>query len=222
MAINHIIRDGIKLLKLNALIDWLNFSKTGSMAAVPTAFELVPAPTKPGVDIAVMEPTTLPTPHGDFCIFKGRKYAFNEKIEDGCERLCKCMASSATVSCEPRCPKMNHTKSTHEQCVTVPDPKDLCCHIELCDVTLDDHEQGGAIAIVPAPPSFDAMKMKKGNYTTNLKSSDYKERASTAASAIAAATEHDPNQKYDCEHNGNKYTIGMRKIYKEKQILIFI
>lgn len=141
---------------------------------------------------------------GDFCVFKGKKYAINQRIEDGCENICKCMASTATVDCEPRCPKMNHTTATHEQCVAVTDPKDPCCIIELCDVTLDDHEQGGAIAIVPAPPSLvDAMKNKIGQQTI-----DYKERTSAAASAIPAAPEHDPNEKYDCEHDGSKYTIG--------------
>ncbi|XP_055308987.1 putative epidermal cell surface receptor isoform X2 [Sitodiplosis mosellana] len=187
------------------------FHDSGSIKAVPTAFEVVPAPTKATGDVTETE---TPPESGDYCVFKGKKYAINEKIEDGCERICKCIASSVTVECEPRCPKMNHTTATHEQCVIVPDPKDLCCHIELCDVTLDDHDQGSAIAIVPAPPSFDAMKMKKGNRTINLSSSDYKERASTSASSIpsvaADTAEHDPNEKYDCEYNGSKYKIGQQ------------
>lgn len=125
----------------------------------------------------------------DYCTFKGKKYAFNEKIEDGCESICKCMPSTASVECEPRCPKMNHTTAMHEQCVTVPDPKDLCCHIELCDVTLDDHEQG-PIAIVPAPPSLvDAMKNK-----------------TQIPAGPVGHLSHDPD--YDCEYNGSKYKIG--------------
>lgn len=144
--------------------------------------------------------------NADYCLFKGKKYAINEQIEDGCKQICKCVASTATVECEPRCPKMNHTTATHEQCVTVPDPKDVCCHIELCDVTLNDHEQMGAIAIVPAPPSLvDAMKNK--NRTTI----EYKERASSGASSIpamGAADDNDSDSNFDCEHNGNKYKKG--------------
>lgn len=153
--------------------------------------------------IEVMHKEALGQSSADYCIYKGKRYAINERIEDGCEEICKCMASSGSVECEARCPKMNHTTAMHEQCVTVPDPKDLCCHIELCDVTLDDHEQGGAISIVPAPPSLvNAMKQKNANRTNVA----LNERASTAASTIDAV--HDPNEKFDCEHNGIKYTKG--------------
>lgn len=172
--------------------------------AVPTAFELVPTPTKPTEDV-----TETASHSGDYCVYKGKKYAINERIEDGCEHICKCIASTVTVECEPRCPKMNLTTANHEQCVTVPDPKDLCCHIELCDVTLDDHVQGSAIAIVPAPPSFNAMKMKNGNRTVTLLDGDSEERASTSASSIPSA-ESDPNEKFDCEYEGKKYKIGMQ------------
>lgn len=174
--------------------------------AVPTAFELMPTPTKATEDVT----ETASTSHsGDYCVYKGKKYAINERIEDGCEHICKCIASTVTVECEPRCPKMNLTTANHEQCVTVPDPKDLCCHIELCDVTLDDHVQGSAIAIVPAPPSFNAMKMKNGNRTVTLLDGDNEERASTSASSIPAV-ESDPNEKFDCEYEGKKYKIGMQ------------
>lgn len=159
----------------------------------------------------------------DYCVYKGRKYAINERIEDGCESICKCMASSASVECESRCPKHNQTTATRKQCVSVPDPEDpLCCRIELCDVTLDDHEQG-AIAIVPAPPSLvDAMKHRNApnsNRTSNElnlnnnNNNTRKELMSSVASAVsdanAAGDKHDPNEKYDCEHKGSKYKIGM-------------
>lgn len=173
---------------------------------VPTAFELMPTPTKATEDVT----ETTSTAHiGEYCVYKGKKYAINERIEDGCEHICKCIASTVAVECEPRCPKMNLTTANHEQCVTVPDPKDLCCHIELCDVTLDDHLQGSAIAIVPAPPSFNAMKMKNGNRTVTLLDGDSEERASTSAISIPAV-EQDPNEKFDCEYEGKKYKIGMQ------------
>lgn len=158
----------------------------------------------------------------DYCVYKGRKYAINERIEDGCESICKCMASSASVECEPRCPKHNQTTATREQCVSVPDPKDLCCQITLCDVTFDDHEQG-AIAIVPAPPSLvDAMKHSNGPNTNrtsnelnnNNSNNTHKELTPSDTSAAAAVSDvdaaaGDANEKYNCEHNGSKYKIGI-------------
>lgn len=190
----------------------LIFTRIGSMDAVPTVVDHGFIPSKVTGDATINAEHAAGQTNGDYCIYKGQKYAINEPIEDGCESVCKCMSSSATVECEPRCPKMNHTTAMHEQCVTVPDPKDVCCHIELCDVTLDDHEQGGAISIVPAPPSLvDAMKNKKMNRTTNGLISESKERASTAASIAAVK---DPNEKYNCENNGNKYTIGKNFVVK--------
>lgn len=139
---------------------------------------------------------------GDSCMYKGQKYALDERFEDGCDSICKCMASS--VDCEPRCPKLNQT-AAHEQCVSVPDPKDSCCRIELCDVTLDDHEQG-AIAIVPPPPSFDSMKNKNvldSNHTSNGLHNDKE--------LTLPLNGNKNDEKYDCEYNGSKYTIGKIK-----------
>lgn len=148
----------------------------------------------------------------DYCVYNGKKYAPNERIEDGCENICKCLASSGLVECEPRCPKMNHTTASHEQCVTVQDPKDACCHIELCDVTLDDHEQSGAIVVVPPPPSMtDAMKNNgsnsNGNRITNELNKGNKQGSEDTANG---ANDNDDNDEdYHCEHEGKKYKIGM-------------
>lgn len=144
-------------------------------------------------------------PHStDYCIYNGKKYAVNEKIEDGCENICKCLASSGVVECEPRCPQMNHTTATHEQCVTVPDPKDSCCHIELCDVTLDDHEQSGAIVVVPPPTSMiEALKnnaSNNGNRITNELNKGNRQ-----------INDDDSDGIYHCEYDGKKYKKGENK-----------
>lgn len=147
--------------------------------------------------------------NGDYCVYKGRKYAINERIEDGCENICKCMASSGNVECEPRCPKQNETASSSDECVSVPDPKDPCCRIDLCDVNDDDHEQSPVI--VPPPPSFINAK---NNRTSNGKIRDHEKLVATTATATGGNDknnkQHDANGKYECEHNGSKYTIGMQ------------
>ncbi|XP_055685894.1 putative epidermal cell surface receptor isoform X1 [Lutzomyia longipalpis] len=76
-------------------------------------------------------------PSGGKCMYNGTEYGFGATIEEGCERVCKCHGTGQ-VTCEPRCHKMNETSS--DQCVKVKDPTDLCCEIELCDVTLGDGE----------------------------------------------------------------------------------
>lgn len=147
---------------------------------------------------------------GDYCIYNGRKYAFNDRIEDGCERICKCMASSATVECEARCPQHNQT-SANKKCVSVPDPKDSCCQIELCDVTDDDDEQSGVV-IVPPPPSF--INANK-NRTSSGPFKDHEHLKATPSPAVdIGSNKHESNEKYDCEHNGSKYTIGTSQNYK--------
>lgn len=117
-----------------------------------------------GLNDATTTSATLDTDPDYQCMYNGRKLSPEDRIEIDCDTICKCMGESGKVECEPRCPKMNHT--TSEQCVTVPDPKDSCCQIELCDVTLDDHEQSsGAIVVVPPPPSM-IEKTSKDNSTS--------------------------------------------------------
>lgn len=70
-------------------------------------------------------------------------YAANERIEIGCEEICTCHGDSGEMICTTRCPKMNMTNSDH--CVTVKDKNDPCCEVQLCDVSLDDHEQNGFV-----------------------------------------------------------------------------
>lgn len=116
------------------------------------------------------------------CLYNGKHYKPHEKIENGCTEICQCQ-NNGTVSCKPRCPKMNHT--TSEQCVTVRDPKDSCCEIELCDVTLDDHEQS---PIVVVPPPITKKLPAEIHHLNGIGDSDEGEML--------------------CEHKGRSYTIN--------------
>lgn len=75
------------------------------------------------------------------CYVGGKDYDDNERIEVDCDKICIC--HDGQLDCMPRCPEMNMTKSDH--CVTVKDVNDACCEVQLCDVTLDDHEQSGFV-----------------------------------------------------------------------------
>ncbi|KAJ6634088.1 putative epidermal cell surface receptor, partial [Pseudolycoriella hygida] len=112
---------------------------------------------------------------GKSCVHNGKMYGPNERIEEGCDLLCMC-EPTGNISCIPRCPKMN--QSTSEKCVKVKDPKDMCCEIELCDVTLDDHEQSPFV-VVPPPSSVEKL-------TQSPKES---------------------KDRKDCEYKGRHYTL---------------
>lgn len=135
-----------------------------------------PAPTsEPAIASIDATTTDMETElDGYHCMYNGRKLSLEDRIEIDCDSICKCMGESGKVECEPRCPKMNHT--TSEQCVTVPDPKDSCCQIELCDVTLDDHEQSGGIVVVPPPPSLTEKLMKENSSAVDQHHCMHKDR----------------------------------------------
>jgi hypothetical protein len=97
---------------------------------------------KPALFLPTMPPPTEQSSNDVMCSHKGKAYAMNERIEIGCDEICSCHASGE-MKCSPRCPKMNMTNSDH--CVTVKDSKDSCCEVQLCDVSLDDHEQSGFV-----------------------------------------------------------------------------
>lgn len=88
------------------------------------------------------------------CSHKGKLFSPNERIEMGCDEICACH-SDGEMFCTPRCQKTNMTNSDH--CVTVKDPKDACCEVQLCDVSLDDHEQNGFV-----PMMSTAGQLKEG------------------------------------------------------------
>lgn len=182
--------------------------------------------------VATVKPTTTDmiqsttiSINDNHCMADGKKYNINELVEMGCESICKCIPGIGLVECQPRCPKTNHTTATHEQCVSVPDPKDPCCHIELCDVTLDDHEQG-AIAILPPPDNF---HRNNKNQTTTTTAANFNSDGNRIANKLnknnqpnVTATmvkgdnvsdddNDDDDGDYDCEHEGKKYKKG--KIY---------
>lgn len=96
---------------------------------------------KPAIFLPTMPPTEQSLNDG-MCTYKGKLYAVEERIEIECEEICACHASGE-MTCLPRCPKMNMTNSDH--CVTVKDSKDPCCEVQLCDVSLDDHEQSSFV-----------------------------------------------------------------------------
>lgn len=97
---------------------------------------------EPPAFLPTMPPTEQSSSSAKRCTFKDKNYDINERIEVGCDEVCVCHEDGVVI-CLPRCPKMNMTKSDH--CVTVKDVNDACCEVQLCDVTLDDHEQTGFV-----------------------------------------------------------------------------
>ncbi|KAG8228482.1 hypothetical protein J437_LFUL009347, partial [Ladona fulva] len=76
-------------------------------------------------------------PMNKTCMYKNKTYGMGEKFFDGCEHKCTC-GEDEKVMCVPRCEEVSHNISS--KCVSFPDPKDNCCTMVLCDVTLGDQE----------------------------------------------------------------------------------
>ncbi|KAI5740557.1 hypothetical protein M8J76_005037 [Diaphorina citri] len=72
----------------------------------------------------------------DGCSYKNEHYKTGETFNDACEAVCYC-EEAGHISCKPRCPPKNQTS---DRCVAVPDPKDSCCMVVLCDVSIQEHD----------------------------------------------------------------------------------
>lgn len=122
------------------------------------------------------------TAEADFCEHENRRLAINQTAnEDDCDKRCVCQ-SSGQVMCQPRCQPMMNKTAISEQCVKVKDPNDLCCEIELCDVTLDDHEQQSQPMEMPAVDKSGASSIDGGK--------------------------SEIGEKLKCEFKGKEYNVG--------------
>lgn len=118
----------------------LNSNETsGQLQEMSSSFlPTMPPPMEIVDEKTTQKPSTM-------CTYKDKTYDVSLRIEIECEELCVCN-EMGNMTCTPRCNNGNMTRSEH--CVTVKDTKDSCCEVELCDVTLDDHEQSPMV-IVP-------------------------------------------------------------------------
>ncbi|XP_076166431.1 stranded at second isoform X3 [Ptiloglossa arizonensis] len=118
---------------------------------------------EPCCAILVCAADSAPEPE-ETCLFANKTIARGQRVEDGCSRVCVCEAGGG-LECRSRCPP-NETSSSptaqHDRCVVLTDPRDSCCTITLCDVTLGDHE---IRAETSADPSVDLTDAKVLNST---------------------------------------------------------
>lgn len=76
------------------------------------------------------------------CVHKNESYKRGSIFKDGCERVCTCEAAGQ-VNCKARCPPVQNNTDT---CLLLPDPKDPCCKILLCDV--EEHDVNKMVTTV--------------------------------------------------------------------------
>ncbi|XP_055377389.1 putative epidermal cell surface receptor isoform X2 [Condylostylus longicornis] len=99
------------------------------------------------------------------CMHNGVMYRPRERLEIGCEQICFC-ENDGNMNCRKRCPERIH--SPQEKCVLVKDPKDICCQLEFCDVTLDGHEQTEP----PSTSSSSLISMSSNNSNSDEENND--------------------------------------------------
>ncbi|KAF4527213.1 hypothetical protein B566_EDAN006139 [Ephemera danica] len=83
--------------------------------------------------------TSTKAGESEMCHYKNATYQRGIKFDDGCEKQCTC-TEGGDVFCQPRCPPPPSNNARDDKCVTVRDPKDHCCTVVLCDVTLADQD----------------------------------------------------------------------------------
>lgn len=90
--------------------------------------------------ILICAADSAPEPE-ETCVFGNKTIMRGQRVEDGCSRVCICEAGG-NLKCQQRCPPNDTISVTnqHDRCVVLTDPRDACCTITLCDVTLGDHE----------------------------------------------------------------------------------
>ncbi|KOX71016.1 Putative epidermal cell surface receptor [Melipona quadrifasciata] len=95
---------------------------------------------EPCCAILVCAADSAPEPE-ETCVFENKTIMRGQRVEDGCSRVCVCEAGG-NLKCQQRCPPNDTISVTnqHDRCVMLTDPRDACCTITLCDVTLGDHE----------------------------------------------------------------------------------
>lgn len=106
---------------------------------------------------------------------------------------------SGQIRCEPRCqPSMGNQTRSEQQCVKVKDPMDACCEIELCDVSLDEHDVSQPMMIEPTMSTT----------TTTTSSSSSSEDNNSEKTKMSEQLKTSPATVRMCEHKGRNYGPG--------------
>lgn len=111
---------------------------------------------------------------------------------------------SGQIRCEPRCkrPMGNQTRS-EQQCVKVKDPMDSCCEIELCDVTLDEHDPQTPPMMMMEPTTTTTTTAAPVTTTPGSSSSRSEGDSNGGTKKVA-----DKSTARMCEHKGQNYGPG--------------
>ncbi|XP_060646741.1 putative epidermal cell surface receptor isoform X4 [Drosophila nasuta] len=141
---------------------------------------------------------STPKPRND-CHYQGGVYKFRERKEIGCEQICHC-DEGGIMNCRPRCPERNHTRA--DKCVYVKDPKDVCCQLELCDVTLDDHEQ--------QPPLAPLLQAGPNSIGEEQDQEQEQEREQERSYGLDQQARDAGGATPSCEFKGEQYELGQQ------------